>query len=446
MDRGASSPFRRTAATAAVFLLLAAAAAGPALGQARVPFPPIDGLIERPADFEPLPRERPTIIEHYASACMPPHPELAWAALPQDLREVTYETMIGQLLMVSFGGNTPDSPGVAAARDALARGEIGGVIAFRQNIASADDTRAINRMFHEAHPDFPAMIAVDQEGGAVTRVKPSEGAPATPSARDIAKGSVREAVAHYEAMAEHLADLGFTINFGPVVDLEVNPENPIIARFGRSYGTDPAEVVKYARAFVRAHREAGLATALKHFPGHGSSTDDSHEDAIDLTPTWTRIELLPFVEMIRSGEADMVMLGHLDLEGLTGPDDLPASLSPRTIDEFLREALCYDGIVVSDDLHMQAVSSRWQAPEAAVKMIEAGGDIILFSLPAGGDEGGLPAVRAALLEAAERSPGFADRLRHAYARVVHHKLDMAAGRTVSSRTGMPPERQWAEAR
>lgn len=445
MDTSAPSPLRRTVAVLAA-LALAAGAAGPALGQARVPFPPIEGLIERPADFEPVPRSKPSILEQFASECVPPHPELAWAALPPKLRHVTYEEMIGQLLMVSFGGKTPDSPGVAAARDALARGEIGGVIVFRQNVGSAEDMRAINQLFHDAHPDLPAMIAVDQEGGAVMRVKPTEGAPETPSHRDIAAGSLADALRQYEAMAANLADLGFTVNFGPVVDLEVNPENPVIARFGRSYGADPDTVVSYARTFVRAHRDAGVATALKHFPGHGSSTDDSHEGAIDLTPTWSRVELVPFVEMIRSGDADMVMLGHLDLEGLTGPDDLPASLSPRTIDEFLRKTLCYDGIVISDDLHMQAVSSRWQAPEAAKRMIESGGDVILLSLPAGSEDGALAQVRATLLAEAERSPQFADRLRHAYARIVHHKLDFADARTVSSRTSAPSARQWAQAR
>jgi beta-N-acetylhexosaminidase len=204
--------------------------------------------------------------------------------------------------------------------------------------------------------------------------------------------------------------------------------------------------VKYARTFVNAHREAGVATALKHFPGHGSSTDDSHEGAIDLTPTWSRVELVPFVEMIESGDADMIMLGHLELDGLTGPDGLPASLSPRTIDTFLRGTLCYDGLVVSDDLHMDAVSARWTAAEAARQVVAAGGDIILLSLPANDQAGKLAAVREALVAEARRSPHFADKLRYAYARVVNHKLDIAEARAASGRTGAPVAREWARAR
>lgn len=427
-------------------VVAAVVAASEASGQARVPFPPIDGLIERPADFEPVPRAKPTVEEQFASECVPEHPELAWAALPPDMRHVDYETMIGQLLMVSFAGKAPDDEGVRAAREALARGDIGGVIYFRHNVGSAADVRAVNEAFRTANADYPAMIAIDQEGGAVTRLKPSEGAPGTPSAREVAQGSVREAARRYEAMASTLADLGFTVNFGPVVDLEVNPDNPVIARFGRSYGADPDEVVKYARTFVEAHREAGVATALKHFPGHGSTTGDSHEGAIDLDPTWSRVELVPFAEMIASGDADMVMLGHLDLAGLTGPDDLPASLSPRTIDEFLRGTLCYGGLVISDDLHMDAVSARWSAPEAARLMIAAGGDIVLLSLPVGGPDGAIAAVREALVEEARRDEAFADRLRHAYARVVHHKLDVERAREVSTRTDAPAERDWAQAR
>ncbi|MCF3932983.1 glycoside hydrolase family 3 protein [Acuticoccus sp. M5D2P5] len=417
----------------------------PALSQATVPFPPIGGLIERGADFEPVPSAKPSIVESFASQCVLPHPELAWAALPRHLREVPLRQMIGQLLVVSFSGKTADSAGVALAADALAASEIGGVLYFRHNVGTAEDVRAINARLLAASPDLPPMIAIDQEGGAVMRLKPSEGAPDTPSARDVAQTPPDTARETYDAMAESLASAGFTANFGPVVDLDLNPDNPVISRFGRAYGADPQTVVDYGEAFVDAHRDAGVATALKHFPGHGSSTDDSHDGATDLTPTWSRKEMIPFRDMIVDRKADMIMIGHLELDGLSGPDGWPASLSPNAIDRFLRDTLCYDGLVVSDDLSMDAVSSHWNAIEATKQMVRAGGDIALLSLSA---DKGAAAVREILdaLEAeAAASPDFEDRIRYAYARIVHHKLDLMEARAVSEAAPAGIPTRWAQA-
>ncbi|WP_111346627.1 glycoside hydrolase family 3 N-terminal domain-containing protein [Acuticoccus sediminis] len=392
----------------------------------------IDGLITRPAGWQGLPRPKPKMGDLFASTCTPPDPELTWFRLPPDLRSVPIEAMIGQLLVVSYGGTTPNDAGVRAASQAIARSRIGGVLTFRHNIRSAGDIRAVNQLFARSNPDLPPIIAVDQEGGLVMRLKPSEGAPDTPSAADVATGSTAAALETYKAMARSLADLGFTANFGPVVDLAVNPDNPVIARFGRSYGADPGTVTRYATAFAEAHRSAGVGTALKHFPGHGSSTNDSHDGAIDLTATWTPEEMEPFRDMIATNEADMIMAGHLTLAGLTD-DGLPASLSGDAIDGFLRGTLCYGGVVVSDDLAMDAVSAKWNLVEAVTMMVEAGGDIALLSLASGQGYEVIDRIIAALAEHARRSPEFADRIRHAYARIANLKLDLGQMRAASSK-------------
>lgn len=420
---------RLLAAASRVLSLLPAALLAQSLAAAVLAQPSADraavgDLIERPAGFVAMPRPKPGIVETFANGCTVPDPEIQWARLPRPLREVPLREMIGQLLVVSFSGKTADSPGVVATRAALARSEIGGVLYFRFNIGSADDVRAVNRSFAEAHDSLPAFIAIDQEGGAVTRLKPSEGAPRTPSAAEIAAASPEAAEAAYAAMAANLADLGFTVNFGPVVDLAVNPDNPVIARYGRSYGADPAKVVQLAKTFIAEHAEAGVATVLKHFPGHGSSTADSHDGAIDLTPTWSRRELIPFRDLIADGSANMVMAGHLTLDGLTGPGGLPASLSPRAIGTFLRETLCFDGLVVSDDLAMDAIGAEWPPAEAVALMIEAGGDIALLSLPAGEGMDDIARLVDDLAARATADPRFARRVRYAYARVVNHKLDL----------------------
>ncbi|MEM9221145.1 MAG: glycoside hydrolase family 3 N-terminal domain-containing protein [Pseudomonadota bacterium] len=398
----------------------------PAAAQINIALPPIAGLISRPGDFQPLPDAKPVHQVVDAESCEPVDHEVLWARLPLTLRDVSLREMVGQLLVVSYSGTSPNAKGVGIARDALRRSEIGGVLTFRHNIASGAQTQAINEMFLNAHPVLPALIAVDQEGGAVMRVKPSEGGPATPSAEKIAQGTVAEAEEAYGEMANALAKLGFTVNFGPVVDLAVNPKNPVIARFGRSFGSAPREVVRYASAFIAAHKDAGIATSLKHFPGHGSSSDDSHESATDLTPTWSDDELIPFAELIKQGLADMIMMGHLKLDGVSGPGDLPASLSPIAIDGVLRSKLCFEGLVVSDDLAMDAIESHWGTPEAAQLVFEAGGDIVLVSLPAGKGMTLVREITDHLVAKAEQDPSLAQRIREAYARVVHHKLAMAS--------------------
>lgn len=428
--------------TAAALMI---AAAVPGLAQVVIPFPPLEGVAARPEGWQPLPPLKPSIMATFAAGCIPNSPELQWALLPKELRERSMREMIGQLLVISFSGKTADAGGVALVRDALAASEVGGVLWFRHNVGTADDVRAINALFGSAHPLLPAMIGIDQEGGAVTRVRPTEGAPTVPSARDVAASGVEAAEAIYDAMAANLSDLGFTVNFGPVVDLEVDPENPVIAAFGRAYGSDPATVVAYARAFIEGHHREGVATALKHFPGHGSSAADSHEGAIDLTRTWSRREMVPFVELMGEDGTDMIMIGHLTLDGLTGPDGLPASLSPLAIDGFLRDTLCYEGIVVSDDLVMDAISKRWGSAEAARLMVEAGGDVALVSLPADRGMALVTEITDRLEDEAERSPEFADKIRHAYARVVNHKLDMAEERRLSDRTKVAGETRVATA-
>ncbi|WMS42627.1 glycoside hydrolase family 3 N-terminal domain-containing protein [Acuticoccus sp. MNP-M23] len=428
-----ATPIRRAAsAVLAASLTLTAV---PAFAQARIPWPPIDGLIERPEDFVAVPQTRPAHYIVPETDCKPADPALSWTRLPRPLRELSLRQMIGQLLVVSYSGSAPDSAGVAIAQDALRRSEIGGVLTFRHNIKSADETRGVNEILVAANPLLPAMIAVDQEGGAVMRLRPSEGGPDTPSAADVAEGSIEDARKTYNEMAEALADLGFNANFGPVVDLSINPNNPVIAQFGRAYGDDPETVERYAEAFIDAHHAAGVATALKHFPGHGSSRADSHIGAIDLTSTWSPVELEPFQALIDEDEADMVMIGHLELDGVTGPGDLPASLSPVAIQTILRDTFCFDGVVVSDDLAMDAVEKRWGSADAARLMIEAGGDIALLSLSADKGMKLVTEITDSLAAKAEASPEFAAKIRYAYARVANHKLDLAERQRKAAASG-----------
>jgi beta-N-acetylhexosaminidase len=272
-----------------------------------------------------------------------------------------------------------------------------------------------------ASPELPPFITLDQEGGAVQRLTGAVGFKEVPNAQTVArKDSPAAAKALYAKMAASLAGLGFTVNFGPVVDLNVNPDNPIIGKFGRSFGVDPAKVVAYAEAFIAAHHAAGLITALKHFPGHGSSTTDSHKGFVDITKTWKPTELDPYEALIADGYDDMVMVGHLYDANYAGDstEELPASLSANWIEGVLRGQIGFKGVVVSDDLEMGAIRKRFTLKQTVVRAVEAGVDVLLFSNTAAYTPYLADTVRRILVTEAKANPSFRARIEASYKRIV----------------------------
>lgn len=290
--------------------------------------------------------------------------------------DLSVEALVGRMIMVGFRGDEPGSPGAAAVRGWLAAGKIGGVLFFDDNLTSPDAARRLTKAFREAAGWTP-LLAIDQEGGAVSRLRRERGFPALLSAREVAaRDDPGEALARYEDLAQELSRLGFNVNFGPVVDLELNPDSRIIAGLGRSFGPDPAKVTAYARAFIAGHRKPGVMTAAKHFPGHGSTAEDSHDVLPDITDRWSRDELIPFAEL--APEVPMIMVGHLVHRKRTGPG-VPASLSRRAVTDWLRGKLGFDGLVVTDDLHMDAIRGNFGFEEAVVRAVEAGNDVLVFA-------------------------------------------------------------------
>ena len=329
------------------------------------------------------------------------------------------EEMAGQMIVVGFQGNAVDDASVVRLREEIAAGQLGGVMYLKTNVASLSRVRAMNEAFLAAAPEgLPPFITVDQEGGFVERLTRDVGfAELPPAAQIAARRTPAEAQALYAAMAAEIADLGFTVNFGPVVDLAINPNNQVIAKFGRAFGQTAEKVVPYAEAFVKAHREAGVLTALKHFPGHGSSTADSHEGFVDITDTWMESELEPYRTMIGDGLVDFVMVGHLINTGID-PSGLPSSLSSEWITGVLRGKLGYDGVVISDDLEMGAIRDHFTLTEAVVKAVEAGMDVLLFSNTAKYRAGLADEVRDILVSQANADPAFRARIEESYTRIV----------------------------
>ena len=329
----------------------------------------------------------------------------------------TLERMIGQMIVVGFVGTEPLALNVLQTRQQIAQGRIGGVMLLGRNVSNEARTRRLIASLKTAARDLPILVAVDQEGGRVARLRWHTGVTPFPSAAHVAQSlEPGKAAALYERGARDLASWGFNLNFGPVADVNVNPLSPAIGRLGRSFSSEPERVARYARAFVHGHRRAGVLTALKHFPGHGSSNGDSHHGTTDITATWSTQELLPFADLIATGHADIVMTGHLLHRGYEAA--LPATLSHRIVTGLLREELGFDGVVIADDLQMGAVRRHFSEEAASVAAIRAGVDVLLFSRDRVVDPTLVERVTAAVAQAARKDPRLRERVRQSFQRIV----------------------------
>lgn len=283
----------------------------------------------------------------------------------------------GRLLVVGFHGRSPSEPQVRALGDAIAAGRVGGVILLGRNVSGPDRLRALVAYLQGRSPRGDLIVMIDQEGGRVARLGPSNGFRAAPSARDVARRSPAAAAEIYRAMAAELADMGVTVNLGPVVDLATEPRNRVIVAAGRSFGAAPAVVAQFAGAFVDAHAAAGVGACLKHFPGHGASIGDTHDGPTRVGPLWRADEALrPYAALIATGRAGCVMTSHLDAPELTGRAGAPVTFSAEAVSR-LRRDLGFRGVVVTDDMLMGAARAGGPFRTAAARALAAGHDLIL---------------------------------------------------------------------
>ncbi|MDD3785809.1 MAG: glycoside hydrolase family 3 N-terminal domain-containing protein [Hydrogenophaga sp.] len=283
---------------------------------------------------------------------------------------------VGQLLLVGFYGASRSSPSARLLARQAQRGQVGAVFFVHQNVGSLAQVKGLLDLFRDG--GTAPLLAIDHEGGIVQRLTDAHGMSRLPAARDVAASlSPDEAYALYARAGRELAALGFDINLGPVVDIDA-PDNPAIGVFGRAYGTEPDRITAYAQAFLAGFSAAGILCAAKHFPGHGLAVSDSHEGAADISATWTEAELEPFARLIASPTAPpLMMMGHLRLDPVA-PDGRPATISTPIVTGLLRRRLGYQGVVVTDDLDMKAVSDLMGRKEAVVQAIAAGCDLLMF--------------------------------------------------------------------
>ncbi|MBA4118320.1 MAG: hypothetical protein C0514_05425 [Candidatus Puniceispirillum sp.] len=279
-------------------------------------------------------------------------------------------------LMVGFSGTHPEAQEVEELKDALARGLISGVIFFRHNVVDPKQVGDLTDAFMEANTPLPPLLAVDQEGGRVQRLSSINGFESFPSAKEMGEKPEEERQELYKRFAGQVRSAGFNYVLGPVVDLHKD-EAPAIGALSRSFGEDPEHVAACARDFIDAHKRLGIATSLKHFPGHGFARRDTHKGFVDVTDTFDTRELLPFENLAKAGLADSIMVAHVTNKNFG--DNLPASLSPHT-GQTLRDGWGYDGVVISDDFHMGAIVDMFPDPcEVGALAARAGVDLLLYS-------------------------------------------------------------------
>ena len=296
--------------------------------------------------------------------------------------QASLEQMIGQMILVGFLGDTGEHRWFKTIAEQMQTGKITGVLYLRRNVSDRASVEDMNAVLRSSSGDRPApLIGIDQEGGRIERLTADVGFPHTPSASKIASEmNSDEAYETYGNLARNLRKWGFNFNLAPVVDLNINAQNPIIGRYERSFSNDAATVVQFAKAFIDAHRASGVITALKHFPGHGSSADDSHYGAVDISTSWSNSELVPFSELIADGRADMVMSAHIrNTQIQDSGEDLPVSLSATGLRDTLRKKIGYAGVIISDDMQMGAIRNNYTLTDAVIRAVKAGNDILIFA-------------------------------------------------------------------
>lgn len=307
------------------------------------------------------------------------------------------EHKVGQMIMVGFDGLDPDKPTPSMLQlvEDIRAGRVGGVVLFERNylgdvrnVQSKEQIRKLSQYLQREAKKAgqpPLLVSVDQEGGAVRRLKAKHGYSELPSALEMGKKIPENTFSLAQALGAELEYSGINVDFAPVLDLD--GPSPAIGKHKRAFSADPEKVAQHGQAFAQGLLSRGVIPVFKHFPGHGSALVDTHEGLADITKTWREKELIPYKKVFSSmGSGSktkngwhspvpaMVMIGHLS-HGLDPV--LPATLSPKIINGLLREQLGWQGVVVTDDLLMRAISSHYSMPETLGLAVKAGVDILL---------------------------------------------------------------------
>ncbi|MDR1401631.1 MAG: hypothetical protein LBI81_01570 [Puniceicoccales bacterium] len=307
--------------------------------------------------------------------------------------------MVGQMILVGFRGTSPGDAAVKNLAADIQSGKVGGVILFSvdvekcreeglsdlelrtrtksRNIIDVAQVKDLNESLAAAASRggrLPLLISIDQEGGMVVRLKPEHGFDMIiPSAKNMSTMPLPEIRDLYFEFGMRLKKLGFNLCFAPCVDVDINPQSPVIGALGRAFSADSRKVSAYAGVAAAGLHDADILSSYKHFPGHGSASDDTHKGIADVTNVWEECELEPYQNI---PNYTMVMVAHV-VNGKFDAD-YPASLSAKIINDLLRKKLGFNGVIISDDLQMGAIYTRYGLSETLRLAIMAGNDILLL--------------------------------------------------------------------
>jgi len=341
----------------------------------------------------------------------------------------TLQQKIGQLFLIGFAGDILSLKHPIA--EAISKEHLGGVILFDKFLAQKKDTHNIvsTEQLQKLTTDLQnlaggdLLVAVDQEGGRINRFRKERGFPVTPAASELGSAvDLQATVISARQTARMLKAVGVNLNLAPVVDININQDNPIIGRYGRSFSDNGQAVAAHAAAWIIEHRAEGIQCCLKHFPGHGSSDSDSHQGFVDLTMSWRKSELEPYRILIDAGHAEAIMVGHLINRNLDAV--YPATLSGTTLQTLLRQELHFTGIIISDDMQMKAITDHFGLEEACCKALAAGIDLLVIGNNLVHDPDILPKAKSAVLEAVRRGEISPQRIEEAYCFVQKFKLSL----------------------
>ena len=320
----------------------------------------------------------------------PPAPEDPVAVRTEELlAEMTVEQKVAQLFFVTPESLLENYYGVVEETgpmmtEAFASWPVGGIIYMYPNLDDPAQTRRMLGGMQECSLEqlgLPVFLGVDEEGGSVARIsgQPAFGVGPYPDMAEIgAEGDSARARQIGEEMGEYLSELGFNVDFAPVADVLIHPDNTVVR--DRSFGSDPQLVTEMCAAFAAGIRSEGVLCCYKHFPGHGATAQDSHDGAAGSDRTKAELleaELLPFADAAQRG-VPFIMSGHITVPAVT-KEDVPASLSSELLTGLLRGELGYEGIIITDALNMGAIANDYEPGEAAVLAIEAGNDMLMLA-------------------------------------------------------------------
>jgi len=299
---------------------------------------------------------------------------------------------IGQMILVGFRGTevNADSPIIRMIHDY----HLGGVWLVDNdspmgftigNIKSPGQVKKLTSDLQQTATSLPLVRSIDAEGGNNIRLKKKYGFLATHSAQSLEERNDLSLTRNQSAqIATTLKDVGINLNFAPVLDLNKNPLNPALGKKERCFSDNPEIVIHHAYQVIQAHQQRGILCCGKHFPGHGSATNDSHLEVVNVSNSWTDDELLPYHFLIKHNMLNLILTAHVFIDKFD--NQYPATLSKPILTDLLRTELNYDNVIVSDDMNMGAIHNNYEDERAIELAIHAGVDIILQSNVANYDE------------------------------------------------------------